>query len=145
MSKKYRLVRTAPGVLDLSQVLDDQGRPVLLRALNDFAVVNEATAQHPLVKRFVDAGIRVEEVSLTPGSVPAVPVVDKVTAPPKPAPAPAPEPKVFVPEAPPPKVEEPPVPEATPEGEADVAAPAPEDTTVDEAKPSKKSSRKYGR
>jgi hypothetical protein len=93
MSKKYRLVRTDPGVLDLSQVLDDAGRPVVLKNTGDAAVVNEATTKHPLVRRFIGAGLKVEEVSLTPVQAPATPVVDKVTAPPKPPPTPAPAPK----------------------------------------------------
>ena len=88
MPKKYRLVRTDPGTLDLSQVLDEQGRPVLLKKANDFAIVDEATSKHPMIQRFVGAGLKLEEVSLTPVQAPATPVVDKVAAPPKPAPEP---------------------------------------------------------
>jgi outer membrane biosynthesis protein TonB len=101
MPKKYRLVRTDPGVLDLSQVLDEQGKPVLLKKAGDFAVVNETATQHPLIKRFIGAGLQLEEVSLTPVQAPATPVVDKVTAPPKPAPEP-PKPEPTPPPEPPP-------------------------------------------
>jgi hypothetical protein len=40
MPRKYRLIRTDLGALDLSQVLDDQGRPILLKKLGDFVIVN---------------------------------------------------------------------------------------------------------
>jgi hypothetical protein len=101
MPKKYRLVRTDPGVLDLSQVLDDQGKPILLSKQGAEVVVDENTLKHPLVARYVGAGLHAEEVSLTPVQAPATPVVPAATAPP-PAPPP-PEPPKKEPVAPPPE------------------------------------------
>jgi hypothetical protein len=145
MSKKYRLVRTAPGVLDLSQVLDDQGRPVLLRALSDYAVVDAGTAQHPLVTRFVGAGLAIEEISPTPAAGPAIPVpvptVPKTIVTPAPAPAPTPEPRVIIPE---PEPEPPPPPPPAAEETKPENAPT-ADTIVDEPVTSTKKSRKHGR
>jgi type IV secretory pathway VirB10-like protein len=144
MPKKYRLVRTDPGVLDLSQVLDEQGRPVLLKKANDFAVVDEVTSQHPMVQRFIGAGLKLEEVSLTPVQAPATPVVE-VTAPPKPPPkpaAPAP-PEVMTKES----VEDKPADDEPTKAQSDASAPktTTEDKSADKPKSSKKSTkRKYG-
>jgi hypothetical protein len=127
MPKKYRLVRTDPGVLDLSQVLDEQGKPILLKKAGDFAVVNEAATKHPLVNRFVGAGLKLEEVSLTPVQAPATPVVDKVPAPPKPTPEPPkPEPPPDPPPAPPEVMTKNDVPKDEPEAKA---KDAPEETS----------------
>jgi hypothetical protein len=98
MPKKYRIVRTDPGVLDLSQVLDDRGKPILLSGVGAATVVDEHTLKHPLVARYVGAGLAAEEVSLTPVQAPATPVVPAATAPP-----PAPPPKPTPPPAPPPE------------------------------------------
>lgn len=123
MPKKYRLVRTEVGVLDLSQVLDDQGRPILLDGVGAEVVVAEHVVKHPLVARYVGAGIQAEEI---PVQVPRVPVTPAVSAPPpappvaKPAPTaptvvepepvmaskPDPVPEVIIPD-PPPVVDEP--------------------------------------
>ena len=150
MPKKYRLVRTDPGVLDLSQVLDDQGRPVLLKKAGDFAVVDEPTTKHPLVQRFVGAGLALEEVSLTPVQAPATPVVDKVTAPPKPAPEPPKPPPAPTPKSDPmvsKVMTEEPVKDTPTEETSD--ADAPDETSEDKAdtKPTSKKStkRKYGK
>lgn len=148
MPKKYRLVRTDPGVLDLSQVLDEQGRPVLLKKANDFAIVDEATSKHPTIQRFVGAGLKLEEVSLTPVQAPAIPMVDKVTAPPKPAPEPQkpppapPEPSL----APSDVMTKEDVPKDEPEAKTSEAAPKdePEDMTADTPTMRKAKGRKRG-
>lgn len=126
MPKKFRLIRTDVGVLDLTQVLDDQGRPLLLRGKGAEVVVAEHALKHPLVARYIDAGIEAVEI---PVQVPSVPVASGVPAPPptppvakpapvappvrKPEPVMVPEPtavsvvpEVIIPDPPPP-VEEP--------------------------------------
>lgn len=144
MPRKYRLVRTDLGALDLSQVLDDQGRPILLKKMGDFVIVNEPTSKHPLIQRFIGAGLKVEEVSLTPVQGPATPVASAVTAPPKPTPeppkpAPAPTPPV-VPDVVPEEVKkEPPAEDEEPP--ADAPNNASEDTTDDTQRSGKKAKR----
>lgn len=82
----YKLTRTGDGALDLSQVPDASGRPVVLQRKGDSCVVNELNAKHPLVQRYKGHGLLVEEISLKIDGAPAVPA----TAPAPPTPAPLP-------------------------------------------------------
>lgn len=142
MSKKYRLVRTDPGALDLSQILDDKGRPILLKKAGDFAIVNEPTSKHPLVQRFLGAGLQMQEISLTPGAGPATPMVT-ATAPKQPAPEapkltppePKEEPIVIINEP----AKEPPT--EDPEPTEDAPSESSDDTTDDTQRSGKKARR----
>lgn len=79
---KYRLTWQGTGALDLSQVLDVRGKPVLLTKPGDSVVVDRGTYGHPLVQRYVGSGLKVDEIG-TKTPVQAAP------APPPPAPPPA--------------------------------------------------------
>jgi len=96
---KYRLTWQGDGSLDLSQVLDDRGQPILLTEKGAGATVDAVTYQHPLVQHYLKSGLQG-----APLGAPA-PVAQAAAAPspaPKPAPPKAPpEPK----KAEPPKVE----------------------------------------
>lgn len=94
MPRKYRIVRTEPGVLDLSRVLDDQGKPVILCKRGDTAIINARALRHPHIKQYLGIGLRVEEISLTPVQAPRITRVPVTTAPPS-----APPPPPVIPES----------------------------------------------
>ena len=90
---KHRLTWTGDGSLDLSQVLDDRGVPILFPKKNAEAVVTEGALKHPLVQRYLKPGGGLKSEPLGEGpAVPAAPAAAPA-APPKPKPEPAPEPK----------------------------------------------------
>jgi len=78
---KYRLTWHGGGALDLSQVLDERGIPVLFTKPGDSVVVDGGTFKHPLIQRYTKQGIQAEEVATkqqaarpAPVAVPAAPV-----------------------------------------------------------------------
>lgn len=92
---KHRLTWTGDGSLDLSQVLDDRGIPILFPKTGAAVIVRESALKHPLVQRYLKpgAGMKSEVVGEGP-AVPAAPAAAPApAAPPKPKPAPAPDPK----------------------------------------------------
>ena len=98
---KHRLTWTGDGSLDLSQVLDERGIPILFPKTGAAVIVRESALKHPLVQRYLKpgAGMTSEVVGEGP-AVPAAPAAAPApTAPPKPKPAPDPEPKEKAPEA----------------------------------------------
>jgi len=101
---KHRLTWNGHGSLDLSQVLDVRGVPILFPKPGTAVVVDENTLRHPIVQRYLKSP-SLEAVNLDgPAAAPA-PV--KAAPPPPPPPAPTPEP----------------MPEPTPEPEAPVTPP----------------------
>lgn len=93
---KHRLTWTGDGSLDLSQVLDDRGVPIIFTKKGDEAVVNEGSYRHPLVQRCLKSGLTATSLD---GAAPQAPApVKAAPAAPKAAPAPPPpkkeEPKV---------------------------------------------------
>lgn len=75
---KYRLTWTGDGSLDLSQILDERGRPVVLTQKGAKAIVSAATYQHPLIRHYEKSGLKGEKLSETPKPiVPSVPLIDK--------------------------------------------------------------------
>ncbi len=93
---KHRLTWTGDGSLDLSQVLDDRGIPILFPKTGAAVIVRDNALKHPLVLRYLKpgAGMKSEVVGEGP-AVPAAPAAaaPAPAAPPKPKPAPAPDPK----------------------------------------------------
>lgn len=96
---KYRLTWQGTGSLDLSQVLDDRGQPVVLPTKGAQATVNAATYMHPLVQHYLKSGLKAEKLGGPPTAAPTPPAPTpppppkaKEAAPPKPAAKP--EPKV---------------------------------------------------
>lgn len=138
----YKLTRTGNGALDLSQVLDTSGNPIVFRRKGDACVVSALNATHPLVQRYNGHGLLIQEISLKVGGAPAVPAA--APAPPTPAqPSPGTEdgpvaattPAPTTPEAPTPEVT---TPAALPETQpaeppvvpsADTVADEPQDST----------------
>jgi len=126
---KYRLTWQGTGALDLSQVADEIGMPVLFTRPGDSVIVTAGTFQHPLVQNYIGNGLGAERLGAV---VDARPVSPAVTAPPPPPPLPPPpEPLLVAPPAPPTEVAVPtPEPKAaTPESEVstpELEAPAPE-------------------
>lgn len=55
---KYRLTWTGDGSLDLSQVRDDQGIPIVLIKPGAETVVTEDGYRHPLVQRYLTRGLK---------------------------------------------------------------------------------------
>lgn len=105
---KYRLTWQGGGALDLSQVLDERGVPVLFTKTGDSVVVDGGTYQHPLVQRYVGNGLAAEEADTKAAAAPA----PTPAPPPAAKPKPAPEPKTEPPPEP-----SPPIPEPEPEPE----------------------------
>lgn len=86
---KHRLTWNGHGSLDLSQVLDVRGVPILFPKPGTAVVVDENTLRHPIVQRYLKSP-SLEAVNLDgPAAAPA-PV--KAAPPPPPPPAPTPEP-----------------------------------------------------
>jgi hypothetical protein len=92
---KYRLTWQGGGALDLSQVLDERGVPVLFTKPGDSVVVDGGTFGHPLVQRYVGSGLKAEEAdtkatmqAATPAPPPPAPPIAKVATEPPPAPEP---------------------------------------------------------
>jgi len=111
---KYRLIWERDGALDLSQVLDDRGKPILLTEKGAFVTVDAAALQHPVVKRYLGSGLKQESLEgtppVTPASPAAAPTSVKATPPSAPEPKPEPAPIVATPK---------PEPVVTPEPVAD--------------------------
>ena len=101
---KHRLTWTGDGSLDLTQVLDDRGIPILFPKKGADVIVRDGALTHPFIQRYLKpgAGLKAEQVGDGP-AVPAAPAAAPA-APPKPKPAPTPDPK--------PKEEKAPEPEA---------------------------------
>ena len=93
---KYRLTWTGDGSLDLSQVPDDRGVPIVFTKPGDTAVVNEGSYRHPLVQRYLKSGLKADSpdgaVQQAPAPAPKAPAVPK-TAPEPTPPAKEPETK----------------------------------------------------
>jgi outer membrane biosynthesis protein TonB len=102
----YRLTWNGDGSLDLSAVLDVQGKPILFDKKGAQAVVDENSLKHPVISRYGKAGMLVAEdlSNVVAKQAPTPPAAPAATAPPAPKAAPKPAPP---PEEPPPK-EEPP-------------------------------------
>jgi hypothetical protein len=83
---KYRLTWTGDGSLDLSQVPDDRGVPIVFTKKGAEAVVDEGSYRHPLVQRCLKSGL--EATSLESGVVQQAPAPPKAPAVPKTAPEP---------------------------------------------------------
>lgn len=86
---KYRLTWTGDGSLDLSQVLDDRGVPIVLTKPGAEAVVTEGGYRHPLVQRCLKSGLKATPLD-GPVTQAAAPPAPKAPAVPKTAPEPAP-------------------------------------------------------
>jgi hypothetical protein len=85
---KHRLTWTGDGSLDLSQVPDERGVPIVFTKPGDEAVVNEGSYRHPLVQRYLKSGLKAESLD---GAVPQAPApAPKAPAVPKTAPEPKP-------------------------------------------------------
>ena len=82
----FKLTRTGDGALDLSQVPDIHGRPVVLGHKGASAVVSGPNAKSRVVKRYSGHGLLVEEINPKVGGAPAVPA----TAPAPPTPVQSP-------------------------------------------------------
>jgi hypothetical protein len=91
--QKYRLEWQGVGSLDLSQILDEHGVPVIFPRPGAVAIVDARTFAHPHVQNYLKAGL--VGTLIGPGATPVI----KVDAPPAP---PAPPPSV--PEVTPPPV-----------------------------------------
>lgn len=109
--QKYRLVWDGAGSLDLSQVLDERGVPVIFAKRGAAVIVDGLTFKHPLVQNYLTSGLKA--TPLGGPAAPAVPVVAPAAPPPPPKPVPpvvtaAPAPK---PVPPPVKEPEPPKPD----------------------------------
>lgn len=112
---KYRLTWRGTGALDLSQVLDECGVPVLFTKPGDSVLLNAGTFRHPLVQSCIGHGLEVETIGV-PAALPTPPPL-----PPAPLP-PAPKPVIITPPPPPP----PPVPEPVVEVPTPAPSPSPE-------------------
>jgi hypothetical protein len=115
---KYRLTWQGAGALDLSQVTDDAGLPVLFAGPGSIVVVNDGTLRHPLVQNYLHDGLKAERLGpaieappppktamplpppLPPPSLPSSPPVESA-APPAPPTDPAPFPEIATPPEPP--------------------------------------------
>ena len=134
---KYRLTWRGSGALDLSQVTDDSGLPILFVKPGDHVLVNAGTFRHPLVQNYVNRGIDVEELGVVTAPPAPPPVVIPPVITPKPEPVPEPVTPVVVPPlppAPPPEV----VPDVAPPSPAPspvLEEPAPDSVTVVEPSP----------
>jgi len=124
---KHRLTWTGDGSLDLSQVLDDRGIPILFPKTGAEVIVNEGTLTHPFVQRYLKpgAGLKNEVVGNGP-AVPAAPAAAPA-APPTPKPAPTPDPK--------PKEEKAPEPEAKADKKEDDTEKAPASFKASDSEP----------
>jgi len=121
---KYRLTWRGTGALDLSQVLDECGVPVLFTKPGDCVLLNAGTFRHPLVQSCVGHGLEVETIGV-PAALPAPVVV----VPPAPLPPPPKPPVIITPPPPPP----PPDPE--PVVEAPTPAPSPPPEIIPDTEP----------
>ena len=108
---KFRLTWRGTGALDLSQVLDECGVPVLFTKPGDSVLLNAGTFHHPLVQNCIGHGLEVETLGLPailvtpPAPLPPAPRV--IVPPPPPPPPPEPEPVVEIPTpapSPPPEI-----------------------------------------
>lgn len=86
--RKYCLTWQGDGSLDLSQVLDDGGVPIIFPTKGAAAVVDEQTYKHPHVQNYLRAGLVATQLG-TPAPEPVAAPPPAVVAP-KPTPAPAP-------------------------------------------------------
>jgi hypothetical protein len=133
---KYRLTWQGTGALDLSQVADETGMPVLFTRPGDSVIITAGTFQHPFVQSYLSNGLQAERLGavIEPASTPlklAAPPSPELP-PPLPPPPPPPEPLPVAPSAPPTEVAVP-----TPKPEAPIPEPeAPAvESTVDSAVP----------
>lgn len=105
--QKYRLEWQGDGSLDLSQVLDEHGIPVIFPRRGATAIVDARTFAHPHIQNYLGAGLKGTPLGHTsPSPIPPTPP----SLPLAPAPAPAPE----KPPAPPVVSEPPPEPKTVP-------------------------------
>ena len=121
---KYRLTWRGTGALDLSQVLDECGVPVLFTKPGDSVLLNAGTFRHPLVQSCIGHGIEVETIGLpaAPMTSPApLPPALRIVAPVVTSPPPLPPP-------PPPPVQEPVI-------EAPTPAPSPSPEVIPDTEP----------
>jgi len=86
----YRLTWSGTGVLDLSQVLDTRGRPIVLSAQQPVISIPESVLKNPYIQRYLGGDLTAElidgpkptEPASPPIITPAIaPVVTPVTAP----------------------------------------------------------------
>lgn len=135
----YRLTWNGDGSLDLSAVLDVQGKPILFDKKGAQAVVDENSLKHPVISRYGKAGMLVAEdlSNVVAKQAPTPPAAPAATAPPAPKAAPKPAPP---PEEPPPK-EEPPK-EEPPKEDVVTSAKADESKEEVEEKPAYTTTRK---
>lgn len=87
---KYRLTWKGDGSLDLSQVLDDRGQPIVLTEKGAGATVDAVTYKHPLVQHYLKSGLEGQKLG---GPAPVATPAPAATAAPKPAPKAAPKPE----------------------------------------------------
>jgi outer membrane biosynthesis protein TonB len=87
---KYRLTWKGDGSLDLSQVLDDRGQPIVLAEKGAGANVDAVTFKHPLVQHYLKAGLEATKLG---GPAPVSAPAPAPAAAPKPAPKAAPKPE----------------------------------------------------
>jgi len=101
--QKYSLTWQGDGSLDLSQVLDDRGVPIIFSAKGAIAVVDMQTYKHPHIQNYLRAGLVAtplgtptpEPVAAPPPTIsapkpllPAVPRAEPPSPPVPPTPAP---------------------------------------------------------
>lgn len=126
---KYRLTWQGTGALDLSQVADETGMPVLFTRPGDSIIVTAGTFQHPLVQNYIGNGLGAERLgAIIEPAAPALKIVapPPPEPPPLPPPPPPPEPLPVAPPAPPTEVEVPTPEPETPASESEAAVPSAE-------------------
>ena len=95
---KYRLTWRGTGALDLSQVLDECGMPVLFTRPGECVLVSAGTYRHPTIQGYVGHGLQADEIGTTPVAVappsptlpPALPSLLSIPVPSSPLPSPPP-------------------------------------------------------
>jgi len=133
---KYRLTWHGTGALDLSQVADETGMPVLFTRPGDSVIITAGTFQHPFVQSYLGSGLRAERLGaiIEPAATslkttaPLSPEPSPLPPPPPPLPSP-PEPLPVAPPAPPTEVAVPPLEPETPTLESEAPAPESEAAT----------------
>lgn len=63
---KYRLTWQKDTPLDLSQILDTRGRPVIFTGKNTSVIIDGITYTHPLIQKYCGKGINAEIIDLIP-------------------------------------------------------------------------------
>lgn len=64
MPTKYRLTWRGEGSLDLSQILDVRGIPILFAKKEAVIVVDEGTVRHPLIQQYVGTKLTAEPIDV---------------------------------------------------------------------------------